>query len=294
MEEGVFDPVEEEDDEGSPPVALKLTTLMETLRSNDNDDDDLEARTLMEIDGDDDDDDDDATRPAALVASRQNHQPMDQDYQVVAQRLMAEMLQHAGVAIPFICIAATAGAEVGTVTGGLGTATFCHVAKYLHQSYQRGMDYNHRPDDMEWAARLVAYASVRDHHTVPVPRDANRMEFQNYTERVIMLKAVAERLVSEQPNCCVAIQEDCFTEAGMGRILLFSSFDARRQIWGVLKHFFSVLKFTPPFYRAEEMDAELASVGGKDEQDMQRLFACWNEIQQELNARRVMQAHNNI
>lgn len=279
----MFEPVEEEDDEGSPPVASKLTTLMETLRSND-DDDDPEARTLMEID--DDNDDDDATRPAGLGASR----PMDQDYQVVAQRLMAEMLQHAGVAIPFICIAATAGAEVGTVTGGLGTATFCHVAKYLHQSYQRGMDYNHRPDDMEWAARLVAYASVRDHHTVPVPRDANRMEFQNYTDRMIRLKAAAERLVNEQPNCCVAIQEDCFIEAGMGRIRLFSSFDGRRQIWNVLKHFFSVLKFTPPFYRAEEVDAELNG----SEEEMQPLFACWNEIQQELNARRVMQAHNNI
>jgi hypothetical protein len=261
-ENGFFMPLDDENVQ-DPPATLNLRSMVTVSNGTS----DGEAMELVS-------DDEEATRPAFSSSSSSGAVvvPTTGDDDEETNLLMRQMLDLAGDSIPFVCVAPP-NKVAASVVGGHGTASFCHVAKYLARS--SGGD-----GDVAWAARMLAYASARDHHTVPVARTLD--EFQRYTHRMEDLKKAADLLVREHPNCCVAIQEDWPQQAGLGRIYMRSSF-TRRHVWSVLRHVFDVLRCSMPFYEEQQVEALLDD----------NLTPIWSQILQELRAQRVL-AQNNI
>lgn len=219
---------------------------------------------------------DDETRPA-LSSSRPMEQDDDDDEESDANQLIRQLVRLAQDNIPFVCVSSP-DRVVASVRNGHGTATFCHVTKYMIENNQEGLTMR----DVPWAARMLAYVNARDHHCIPVARASHADTFQDYSRRLAEMKVAADLLVRNHPNSCVAIQEDWEHQAGLARIFLKSSF-TRRHVWAVLGHVFEVLKSQVPFYDEQHVIARLDD----------NLLACWNQMLQELRAQRV-QAQNNI
>lgn len=272
-ENGMFMmPVDEDDNAQDPPAPLNLPIAINASSS-----DALEAMEIV------DDDDDDTTRPAlqmsdgefqvpAPVAARQV-QPLTEKEHAFANEMIQTMVRAASNTIPFVCVA-PGGKIAASVQNGLGTATFCHIVKYLVESSEGLNDPT--LTDVGWAARLLAYACVRDHHTVPQPRQSHFDEFESYMNRMADVRRAAQLLVKGQLECCVVIQEDWPQQAGCGRIYLLSSF-TRRHIWAVLAQVFTEFRISaPPFYDEDQISESL------DE----RHKGCWTRMLQELRAKR--------
>lgn len=282
-EDGLFMPAADDDDDNAqdPPATLNLRSMVTTSGNNTTSDTAATAAIPMELGSDDEE----ATRPAFSSSSSggggggngaATAAAVAVDDSEAIDTYMRQMMRLAGDLIPFVCVAPPNKAAA-SVVNGLGTASFCHVTKYLIQS-QGNAD-----GDVAWAARMIAYASVRDHHTVPVARAAHANEFFDYSKRMDELKMAADLLVRKHPNCCVAIQEDWPQQARLGQIFVRSSF-TRRHVWSVLRHVFATLKCSVPFYDEQQVEALL----GDD-----NLASVWNQMLQELRAQRVL-AQNNI
>lgn len=267
--------VDEDDNAQDPPAPLNLPTTINVSSS-----DALEA---MEIDNPVyNPDDDDTTRPAMQMSDGEFQAPAPPARQVqaltekehaFANEMIQTMVRAASNTIPFVCVA-PGGKIAASVQNGLGTATFCHVVKYLVESSE-GLD-DPTLTDVAWAARLLAYASVRDHHTVPQPRHSHLDDFENYMERMANVRRAAELLVKNQSECCVVIQEDWPQQAGCGRIYLLSNF-TRRHIWAVLARVFTEFRISaPPFYDEDQISESLE----------ERHKGCWTRMLQELRAKR--------